>query len=108
MKLTEDQLNFVVEHLRNVAPEGFVCPICGEKHWTLNNIVCESREFIDGALFTKEKTSVMPFVTLDCDKCHNTMFLNAVALGIVTSDDKEENKKEKAQSETKSEEVSNG
>lgn len=83
MVLTEEQLQIVVQHLRSVAPQGFVCPICGERHWSINNVVFESREFIGGGFFTNEPVSVIPFVTLNCARCHNTMFLNAVALGIV-------------------------
>lgn len=83
MVLTEEQLQIVVQHLRSVAPQGFACPICGERHWSINNVVFESREFIGGGFFTNEPVSVIPFVTLNCARCHNTIFLNAVALGIV-------------------------
>ena len=86
MVLTEEQLQAVVQPLRSVAPNGFVCPICGERHWSINNVIFESREFIGGGFFTNEPVSVIPFVTLDCARCHNTMFLNAVALGIVPRD----------------------
>ena len=100
MVLTEEQLQAVVKHLRSVAPEGFTCPICGERHWSINNVIFESREFIGGGLFTNEPVSVIPFVTLDCDRCHNTMFLNAVSLGIVPKG--ERNNKQNQQHEAPS------
>ena len=92
MKLTDEQLKIVIQHLQNVAPNGFACPVCGEKHWTVNNILFETREFANGKLFSKEQKVLIPFVTLDCPKCHNTLFLNAVALGIVSKENDEDNK----------------
>lgn len=92
MKLTDEQLQLVVDHLLKVAPEGFVCPICGEKHWSVNNVLFETREFANGRLFSNEPSVLIPFVTLDCPKCHNTLFLNAVALGIVNQEGKGDQK----------------
>lgn len=90
MKLNEEQLQKVVQQLNEVAPDGFVCPICGGKRWSVNNTVFETREFNNGNLFPSGPMSLIPLIVLDCSHCHNTMFLNAVALGIVSQSAEEE------------------
>ena len=108
MKLTDEQFQLVVAHLQKVAPEGFGCPICGEKHWIINNVLFETREFANGTLFPKEPTVLIPFVTLDCPKCHNTLFLNAVALGIVSPNKKEDSTLDNNKTSNQSKEESHG
>lgn len=83
MTLTDEQVQRVADHLRAMAPDGFMCPICGERHWIINNVVVETREFNQGNLFPPGQTSLIPLIPLTCARCSNTMFINALALGLV-------------------------
>ena len=83
MTLTDEQVQKVADHLKEMAPNGFICPICGDRHWIINNVVVETREFNQGNLFPSGQTSLIPLVSLNCVRCSNTMFINALALGLI-------------------------
>ncbi|MBR5695703.1 MAG: hypothetical protein IKX43_05650 [Paludibacteraceae bacterium] len=79
MKINDDQMNFVIDYLTKLRPDGFCCPICGGKEWNVGRVLVETREFSGG--YSGE--TIAPYVPLTCTKCFNTMFLNAILLGIV-------------------------
>lgn len=79
MKLNDDQMNSVINHLTGLKPDGFCCPICGGKEWNVDRVLVETREFSRGYI----GEAIVPYVPLTCKKCFNTMFLNAILLGIV-------------------------
>ena len=82
MKLTEEQLTKLVERLSKYSPNGLRCPVCGGKNWDLSNLFVETREYETNKEFIGEKR-VTPFITLICNECSNTLFLNAIRLGII-------------------------
>lgn len=87
MKLNDDQMNSVINHLTELNPKGFCCPICGGKEWNVGRVLVETREFSGGYF----GGTIAPYVPLTCSKCYNTMFLNAILLGIVDPDKQNSN-----------------
>jgi len=81
MKLTEGQKNKAIEVL-----SGFLkspCNVCQGKDWILNDTIFELREFQGGALVIGGKNSIFPVITVICKTCGNTLFFNAIQLGLI-------------------------
>lgn len=88
MKLTEEQLQIVIEKLKGFAPDGIICPVCGNKKWNLLNLVYELKEYEKEENLIGKKT-VIPLISLLCKNCSNSLFFNAIRLGIIKNDFKE-------------------
>lgn len=84
MKLTEDQKNKVIETLSGFL--GSPCNVCQGKEWILNDTIFELREFQKGSLVIGGKSSVFPVITVVCKSCGNTLFFNAIPLGLIKKD----------------------
>ena len=80
MRLTREQSDELIARLSRYGD--IVCPICKHNQWNVNNLIIENREFQGGDLIVGG-SAIMPFVTLTCRECGNTMFLNALQLGFV-------------------------
>lgn len=85
MKLTDQQIDNIINKLEALSPDGIVCPICGKKQWDINNIVIESREFQQGNFIIGGNSAIAPFVTISCRNCAHTLFFNAIQIGVVNS-----------------------
>lgn len=83
MRLTREQADELIARLSSYGD--IVCPICKHNQWNVNNLIIENREFQGGDLILGEG-AIMPFVTLTCRECGNTMFLNALQLGFIRND----------------------
>lgn len=83
MRLTREQANEIIQHLGTIVPGGIVCPICRHRQWNVNDLIIESREFQNGNLIIGGESAIMPFVSITCQNCANTMLLNAIQLGVV-------------------------
>lgn len=91
MKLTQEQINELISRLNSFSySQGIKCPICGGNNWTLNDLIIESREFQNGNLIIGGESHVVPFVSITCKKCSHTLFFNAIQLGIIKPDTKDE------------------
>ena len=88
MKITEEQKKIIQENFKKHW-ENKKCPFCKNNNWTLSETILELREFEGGGL-NIGKSQIMPVISLICDTCSNTIFLNAIKLGII---EKEEYKK---------------
>ena len=93
MKLTDQHINKIISQLNTLAPQGIVCPICGNKHWAINSVVTELREFENGNFIIGGQSAIVPHVTLTCHTCAYTLFFNAIQLGIVSPNQNEQESK---------------
>lgn len=85
MKLTNDQAKSVINYISKVTGgKPIVCPICGSASWNVNQVVTEMREFQNGDFIIGGESAIMPFVSLTCNKCFHTLFLNAISIGVVS------------------------
>ena len=82
MKLTEEQKNKVIEVLSDFLKR-IPCNVCQGKEWILNDTIFELREFQGGNLVIGGKSSVFPVIAVVCKNCGNTLFFNAIQLGLI-------------------------
>ena len=90
MKLTSEQIQQVVNHLNDVSPQGIICPVCGQRHWNVLNTIIEAREFQNGNLIIGGESALVPYVSITCNRCGNSLLFNAIQLGIVQQSNNEE------------------
>ena len=95
MKLSAEQAQKFIEYItRATDNKPIICPICGKSQWSVNNVVTEMREFQNGNLIIGGESSIMPFVSITCNNCANTLFVNAIIAGIVSPQEKQEKQKD--------------
>lgn len=94
MKLTPEQTQRVINHLTEVSPQGIVCPVCRQRHWNVMNAIIEAREFQNGNLILGGESAVVPYVSITCNRCGNSLLFNAIQLGIVQQSNNEEDGRE--------------
>ncbi len=81
MKMTAEQTNIALQYLRKFSP--ITCSVCKKLEWSINDYVCESREFLRGSLSVDNPT-IVPFVLAMCTTCGNTLMFNAIKLGVIS------------------------
>lgn len=89
MKLTDCQLNQFIAHFSQFTPGGCTCPVCGDKHWNVNDTLFQSLEFTGLDLKIGKGMSMLPFIVLTCNTCSYTMFFNAIKCGVLKIEDLE-------------------
>lgn len=57
------------------------CPMCRHSQWGVSDSIFEFREFFQGNMVVGGR--ITPVVPVTCAHCGNTIFLNAIQLGIV-------------------------
>lgn len=61
-----------------------VCPMCGSRIWNVADKIFELREFNNGQLVLGgPNSSLLPVVPVTCAHCGNTIFINALAAGLL-------------------------
>lgn len=86
MKLSDEQIQKALEFIvQKTGDKPIVCPVCGNTQWNLNTLVVDMSEFNNGNFTVGSEITVMPFLTLACKNCGNTLLINAIAAGVVDS-----------------------
>ena len=75
----EEIIEFIHSHWKNQT-----CPMCGGRTWNVSDKVFELREFNDGNfVLGGPNSSIVPLIAVTCDKCGNTVLINALSTGLV-------------------------
>lgn len=74
--------NKVMQHLVNKWGEKKKCPMCNQSSWWISDTVYEMREFHGGGLVLGAGP-IIPIITVACQNCGNTIFINAIVAGVV-------------------------
>ncbi len=61
---------------------GTPCPMCHASNWNVNNVTFQLLDFNPTGLVIGGP--VFPVVPVVCNNCGNTIFLNAIKVGVVT------------------------
>lgn len=85
MKLNDEQRKKAVEKL--IVFLSTPCNACQHREWILNDKIFELREFEGGNLVIGGKSSVFPVIPVTCKQCGNTLFFNAIQLGLIERSD---------------------
>ena len=86
MKLTQRQIDKVINHLKQNAPNGIKCPVCGQSHWLVNDTIFQTIEFTGANIALVAGMSLVPLIMITCSNCQHTLLFNAVKLGLLNSD----------------------
>jgi hypothetical protein len=62
---------------------GSSCAVCKQSHWNISDTIFELREFQSGNLVIGGSSPIYPVVPMTCAGCGNTVFLNAIIMGIL-------------------------
>lgn len=75
----QDIINHINTHWTNQ-----VCPMCGGRAWSVSNKIFELREFNDGNfVLGGPNSSIAPVIPVTCDRCGNTIFINALSTSLI-------------------------
>jgi len=86
MKLSEEQKRQMLKRLDEVLGAEQICPVCRHNEWAVYDTVFEIREFVGGGI---NVGTVIPCIVVTCKHCSNTLFFNAIKLGLVPPPEKE-------------------
>jgi RNase P subunit RPR2 len=56
----------------------YVCQICSEQKWIINDKLSELREYHGGTL--KINSAIIPIISVTCKSCGNIYLLNALVI----------------------------
>jgi hypothetical protein len=88
MKLSEEQKRQMLKRLDEAWGAERICPVCRHDEWAVFDTVFEVREFVGGGINVGGGT-VIPCIVVTCKHCSNTLFFNAIKLGLVPPPEKE-------------------
>lgn len=84
MKITEANRKLIIGKLESIWKEKRDCNICfNPTTWSIGSVV-EVKEFNEGNHCPG--AAITPLVQVTCDTCGNTVFFNAIVLGVVDRD----------------------
>lgn len=89
-KLTTEQKQNLVKRLAFL--NKISCQSCGSKDWIASENIFEMREFSGGNLVIGGKSAILPVIPVTCKQCGQTIFFNALAIGILSQGEKDEQK----------------
>ena len=77
----------VKKYFTEKAPMGVPCSICQHRDWKIAPKIFEISEFHSRSAMGGAPR--IPVISLMCVNCSNTLFFNAIKLGVVPADEKE-------------------
>lgn len=83
MKLNDNQKKKLLKKLSVLKSDR--CSLCGSGEWVVNDTIFEMREFQGGNLVIGGGTAILPVIPITCKQCGNTVFFNALSLGVIES-----------------------
>jgi hypothetical protein len=87
MILDDGQKEKISRNLIEKWSEPRTCSVCKKQQWTITDKIFEIHEFHGGSLMVGG--SIVPVITVTCANCGNTLFFNAILLGVVQPEIKE-------------------
>ena len=93
MKLNQEQKEKLITKLEQPG-WGNACAVCKQSHWNISDTIFELREFQSGNLVIGSQSIIYPVIAMTCANCGNTVFLNAIIMGVLEPQEaKQEDKK---------------
>ena len=83
MRLEINQIERIIHRLSELSNPPRPCSICGHNQWNVSDTVFEVREFHEGNMVLGGDSRIIPFVAISCQNCGNTLFINAIQMGII-------------------------
>lgn len=89
-KLTAEQKTTLAKKLSHLSRTA--CQSCGGKEWIASENIFEMREFHGGNLVVGGQSAILPVIPVTCKSCGQTIFFNALSLGILNQGKDDEQK----------------
>jgi hypothetical protein len=85
MILSKEQSEQLLRKLNELWKSPQECQVCHHYDWSLSNVVFELREFNHGSIVVGGGggANLYPAIPATCRTCGNTIFFNAIVLGVV-------------------------
>ena len=93
--LDKDQKKKVIDWIQERRTKAFgpiICAVCGHTQWTLGDHLITPSLYQGGGLVLGG--SSYPAVMLICNNCGNTLYLNAVMIGLLSGEKEGDSEKE--------------
>jgi len=90
MELNKEETRIVEgveKYLDKKAPMGISCSVCQHRNWKIFTKIFEIPEFHSRSAMGG--ATRIPVISVMCTNCSNTLFFNAIKLGVVPADKKE-------------------
>ena len=81
MHLTPEQQHILISNISRLVARQGPCSLCNSSKWEVSDTIFELREFNGGDL-VQGGDSIYPVIPITCSNCGNTLFLNAVKMGV--------------------------
>jgi len=88
MKLNPEQHEKLVSFIKTKWKPPYACACCGANNWNVTQEVFQMTEFTQAGLVLGGP--VVPLAPVTCNNCGNTVLLNALMAGVVTTPEKKE------------------
>ena len=75
MKISNEQIQKLIS-----AYKPYMCPLCHNNNWMIGDTIFYLNEYNKIAF---EKQAQLPVFPITCDKCGNTLFVNAIMANIL-------------------------
>lgn len=83
MVLSREQTETLITRLNDMWGQDHQCGMCGRREWSVSDRIFELREFHQGNLVVGGDSRVFPVIPVTCSHCGNTIFINAISVGIL-------------------------
>lgn len=81
MLLSKEEKEKLLKFLHEKITDMEDCPLCKKNQWSVSDKIWEVREFFRGGLHVSDPK--IPVLSITCNNCGNTIFLNAIVAGFV-------------------------
>jgi hypothetical protein len=81
MQISESQKQDVLRKLSALTGQFTRCAVCNREGLVPSDVIFELREFHAGGLY--EGGPILPVLPVSCGNCGNTLFFNALHLGLI-------------------------
>ena len=95
MKLTPEQQQKLLDRLTQIWQNPKICEICHNTDWNISDKLFEIREFHGGGMVLGGDSAIQPLISISCRTCGQTIFMNAIMLGVLEPSPKQPIQEEK-------------
>jgi hypothetical protein len=93
LALNNEQQNKAMAHLNSKWVGKRECSVCKNNSWNIHPQVYEMRQFNEGGMVLGGP--LLPLIIVECNNCGNTISINAIKAGVVSSERKGETSNDK-------------
>jgi len=82
--MTKEQVQELINKINQKSGNNLQCNICHGKSWSVTENIFQMLEYKDGKIVLGGSVSILPLIPITCNDCGNTIFINAIKVGLVS------------------------